>query len=144
MAEGKPACGTARKQLARRIGDAAPELSALDSLINDLKSAAEVPAIIKTEKVLVLRRSILATCWPENALVDQFRAEGGKVRVIDRQYLNRGSRASRSPFEKRSVPLKMAVPLLPPGMKQRGHLAGHGIDSGDIRPLVFVAVQAAP
>jgi hypothetical protein len=53
MAGGKPACGTVRKQLARRIGDAAPELSALDSLINDLKSAAEVPAITKTEKVLV-------------------------------------------------------------------------------------------
>jgi hypothetical protein len=41
MAEGKPACGTVRKQLARRIGDVAPELSALDSVINDLKSAAE-------------------------------------------------------------------------------------------------------
>jgi hypothetical protein len=53
MAEGKPACGTVRRQPARRIRDAAPELSALDSVINDLKSAAEVPAVIKTEKVLV-------------------------------------------------------------------------------------------
>jgi hypothetical protein len=53
MAEGKPAYGTVRRQPARRIGDAAPELSALDSDINELKSAAKVPAIIKTEKVLV-------------------------------------------------------------------------------------------
>ena len=52
MAEGKPACGMIRKQLAGRIGDAAQELSALDSVINELKSAAEVPAIITTEKVL--------------------------------------------------------------------------------------------
>ena len=60
MAKGKPACGTVRKQLARRIGDAAPELSALDSVINDLKSAAEVPAIIKTEKVLVPDQTTIA------------------------------------------------------------------------------------
>ena len=38
----------------------------------------------------------------------------------------------------------MAVPLLPPGVKQRGNLAGQRIDSRDIRPLVLVAVQATP
>src|SRR5260221_2047215 len=62
IAEGKPTCGTVRKQFARRIGEAAPELSALDSVINDLKSAAEVPAIIKTEKILVPDQTTI----PEN------------------------------------------------------------------------------
>ncbi len=37
-----------------------PKLSALDSVVNDLKSAAEVPAIIEAERVLVPDETTIA------------------------------------------------------------------------------------
>ena len=67
---------------------------------------------------------------------------GYKIRIIDREDMNRSSPNSRSAHKYSSSPLEVPIPLVRSRMEESNKLARIRIYSGYVRTFVAVAVQA--
>ena len=63
--------------------------------------------------------------------------------MVDREQLDGRPADRRTPNHHRAAPLKVLMPRVSPWVEQWDHLAGHGIDAGDVRTLVRVAAITA-
>src|SRR3954449_10161090 len=78
----------------------------------------------------------------ETAFVDERLAKLDDFRVVHVEDID-GHPTDRGPANKDGpLPAEMAVPLVPAWVEELGELPADGVEPGDVRPLVAVAVQA--
>jgi hypothetical protein len=76
-------------------------------------------------------------------LFEQLKAQSHSFPIVQRQHIHRFPSDGRETFDQRSVPPKMVMPCVAPGMEEYRDLASQRVDSGEVRALLAIAVVAS-